>query len=375
MAAFRHQDNQSGHVEIRNLTKLYDDVIAVDGVTLSIKPGEFIALLGPSGCGKTTILRTIAGLALPTQGDILIDKHSILSKPANKRDVGMVFQSYALFPHMQVFQNVAFGLRMRHIEKGEIGRRVKETLELVRMNSFEKRFPKQLSGGQQQRIALARALITEPTVLLLDEPFGALDAKLRQAMQIELRQIQKRLGITTIFVTHDQEEAMTIADRIAVMNHGAIEQCGTPSEIYGQPATLFVADFVGQMNRLEGLLEATDQTRCAVRIKGVDQVFMAQGGFELQPGQKVVGTVRPERVRFQLERDTKQMAENTIIAKISEVIFTGEKITAYLKTPIGTIVAVIQNRSSTEFGSIIAGKEISVYWSPDDMLIFPDRQA
>jgi spermidine/putrescine ABC transporter ATP-binding subunit len=371
LSSFRRQDNRSGRVDIDKLTKLYDDITAVDCVTLNIEPGEFIALLGPSGCGKTTMLRIIAGLVLPTKGDILIDKRSILSQPANKRDVGMVFQSYALFPHMPVFQNVAFGLRMRGIEKAEVSRRVRDALELVQMSHFEQRFPKQLSGGQQQRIALARSLITEPSVLLLDEPFGALDAKLRKAMQIELRQIQRRLKITTIFVTHDQEEAMTMADRIAVMNHGAIEQCGTPTTIYNNPASLFVADFVGQMNRFEGFVATREQKRFSVRVKGASQPIIVHGEFDSYLERKVIVTVRPERILLHVDNNDMLFHENIISAKISEVIFTGEKITVYLETEMGMISAFSQNRSSIEINSIIVGNEINVYLNPDDISIFP----
>jgi spermidine/putrescine ABC transporter ATP-binding subunit len=364
-----------GQVEIKTLTKIYDQVVAVNNISLVIEPGEFIALLGPSGCGKTTILRSIAGLISPSSGDILIDGKSLLAIPAYKRDLGMVFQSYALFPHMQVFQNVAFGLRMRSIEKTEIKNRVGEALELVRMGDFQERYPRQLSGGQQQRVALARALVTEPKVLLLDEPFGALDAKLRRAMQIELRQIQKRLGITTIFVTHDQEEAMTMADRIAIMRQGRVEQCGDPQEIYAHPATVFVADFIGQMNRLPARIELGPENERLLRFQGSEKTFFAKGIDAMTPGQEVVAMVRPERVSILPKDAQRTLPSNTVAANINEVIFTGEKFTAYLDTKIGTIIAFSQNRSGTEAQIVTQGKSIQICLSPDDILVFPQPES
>lgn len=363
-----------GQVEIKTLTKIYDEVVAVNDVSLVIEPGEFIALLGPSGCGKTTILRSIAGLISPSSGDILIDGKSLLAIPAYKRDLGMVFQSYALFPHMQVFQNVAFGLRMRGIEKTEIKRRVGEALELVQMGEFEERYPRQLSG-QQQRIALARALVTEPKVILLDEPFGALDAKLRRAMQIELRQIQKRLGITTIFVTHDQEEAMTMADRIAIMRQGRVEQCGDPQKIYAHPATVFVADFIGQMNRLSGYIEPGMGNERLLRLQGGEKPFLVKGIDGMTPGQKVVAMVRPERVSILPKDAPTAVPSNTMEAHINEVIFTGEKFAAYLDTKIGIIIAFSQNRSGAEAQIVIQGKGVQIYLGPDDILVFPQPES
>ncbi|MGH8429048.1 MAG: ABC transporter ATP-binding protein, partial [Solimonas sp.] len=241
-------------VTIRALRHSFGSVEALKAVDVSIQAGEFVALLGPSGCGKTTLLRCIAGLVLPTGGEILIDGQPITRTPVHKRDLGMVFQSYALFPHMTVGDNVRFGLKMHGIRGQTADRRIAEALSLVQMVGYEGRYPAQLSGGQRQRVALARALVTHPKALLLDEPFGALDAKLREAMQIELRRLQRTLGITTIFVTHDQQEALSMADRIAVMNNGRIEQFDRPAEIYHAPATPFVADFVGQTNRLDGTI-------------------------------------------------------------------------------------------------------------------------
>ena len=242
----------SATIKLDNVTKTFDGrVLAVDGVTLDIAAGEFFSLLGPSGCGKTTSLRMIAGFELPDSGRVHVAGRDITDLPVHKRDMGMVFQSYALFPHRTVAENVAFGLRMREVPKPDIERRVKAALAQVALTGLEQRKPGQLSGGQQQRVALARALVVEPPVLLCDEPLGALDRKLRQQMQFELKELQKRLGVTLVFVTHDQEEALAMSDRIAVMNHGKVEQVGAPTEIYERPRTRFVADFIGEINILE----------------------------------------------------------------------------------------------------------------------------
>src|SRR5882724_982392 len=243
----------SATIKLDNVTKTFDGaVVAVDGVTLDIAAGEFFSLLGPSGCGKTTSLRMIAGFETPDSGRVHVGGRDITDLPVHKRDMGMVFQSYALFPHRTVAENVAFGLRMRDVPKPDIERRVEAALALVALTGLEERKPGQLSGGQQQRVALARALVVEPPVLLCDEPLGALDRKLRQQMQFELKELQKRLGVTLVFVTHDQEEALAMSDRIAVMNHGRVEQVGAPTEIYERPRTRFVADFIGEINLLEG---------------------------------------------------------------------------------------------------------------------------
>ena len=243
----------SAAIKLDQVTKTFDGrVMAVDAVTLDIAAGEFFSLLGPAGCGKTTSLRMIAGFEHPDSGRVHVGGKDITDLPVHRRDMGMVFQSYALFPHRTVAENVAFGLRMREVPKPEIERRVAAALAQVALTGFETRKPGQLSGGQQQRVALARALVVEPPVLLCDEPLGALDRKLRQQMQFELKELQKRLGVTLVFVTHDQEEALAMSDRIAVMNGGKVEQVGTPTEIYERPRTRFVADFIGEINILEG---------------------------------------------------------------------------------------------------------------------------
>lgn len=238
-------------LELTQLLKKFGSVTAVDSVNLTVNDGEFMCILGPSGCGKSTLLRMIAGFEAPTAGDIRIDRESVAALPANRRPTAMVFQKYTLWPHMKVFDNIAFGLQLRKQSKAEIQRRVEESLAMVGLSGYEQRFPAQLSGGQQQRVALARALVLEPKILLLDEPFSSLDAILRVRLREELKRIQRRLHITAIFVTHDQEEALTLADRIAVMNAGRVEQLDAPSNIYTNPQTLFVADFIGSMNLIE----------------------------------------------------------------------------------------------------------------------------
>jgi putative spermidine/putrescine transport system ATP-binding protein len=262
----------SAAIKLDNVTKTFDgNVVAVDGVTLDIAAGEFFSLLGPSGCGKTTSLRMVAGFERPDSGRVHVGGQDITDVPVHRRDMGMVFQSYALFPHRTVTQNVAFGLRMRDVPKADLDRRVAAALAQVALTGLEDRRPSQLSGGQQQRVALARALVIEPRVLLCDEPLGALDRKLRQQMQFELKELQRRLGVTLVFVTHDQEEALAMSDRIAVMNHGKVEQVGAPTEIYGRPRTRFVADFIGEINLLE-----EDGTPRALRPEKIRLVPLAE---------------------------------------------------------------------------------------------------
>src|SRR6266403_5445609 len=257
----------SATIEIAGVSKIYDGhVRAVDAVAMEIRQGEFFSLLGPSGCGKTTSLRMIAGFETPTNGVIRVDGADITHVPAHKRDMAMVFQNYALFPHRTVGENVAFGLRMRGLEKETIARKVKTALAMVELSGMEDRRPGQLSGGQQQRVALARAIVIEPRVLLCDEPLGALDKKLRQSMQFELKQLQRKLGLTMVFVTHDQEEALAMSDRIAVMNAGKVEQIGAPSDIYDRPSTRFVADFIGDTNLFRGEVIRDEGARPVLRV-------------------------------------------------------------------------------------------------------------
>ncbi len=291
------------YLRLVNLTKVFSghghegEVTAVRDVNIDIQRGEFLTLLGPSGCGKTTTLRLIAGFEFPTSGQIILEDKVINNVPPNRREMAMVFQSYALFPHLSVFENVAYGLKVKGLGKDEIRRRVARALELVDLMGMENRAPNQLSGGQQQRVALARALVMEPKVLLLDEPLSNLDAKLREQMRTELRRIQQTLGITAVYVTHDQTEAMTLSDRIVVMNKGQIEQIGTPEDIYMRPASAFVADFIGRTNFLPGQVRAVERDTLVLDVWG-KSVQVPQPARSYAPGDKVLLVARPEFVRL-----------------------------------------------------------------------------
>jgi spermidine/putrescine ABC transporter ATP-binding subunit len=285
-------------IRIEGVTKSYEGVLALSGFDLDVREGEFLALLGPSGCGKTTALRLVAGFLRPTAGRILIDGRDVSSLPPHQRNIGMVFQDYALFPHMTVANNIAFGLHERGQSGASVARRTGELLDLVKLPGMEQRYPGELSGGQQQRVALARALAFGPSVLLMDEPFGALDLKLRESMQVELVNIQRSLGITTLFVTHDQGEAMTMAHRIAVMNGGRIEQLGSPDDIYNRPASTFVAEFVGKINLLPATVEATDSARTIVEAGGL-RLSVPHHPWA-RPAMPVYAAARPEHLRIAL---------------------------------------------------------------------------
>jgi spermidine/putrescine transport system ATP-binding protein len=307
-----------GRVQLEGLTKRYGAFEAVRGIDLDIPPGEFFCLLGPSGCGKTTTLRMIAGFERPSAGRILLDSRDVSDTPPNRRNVNTVFQNYALFSHLTVAENVAFGLRFTRTFKEETRNRVGQALSLVQMEDFRDRKPHQLSGGQQQRVALARALILNPSVLLLDEPLGALDAKLRKTLQVELKALQEQVGVTFVYVTHDQEEALTMADRLAVMSEGRVEQVGTPREVYEEPASSYVADFLGVSNLLDA--EAVGETpdgRC--RLRAGDLELLASQGHTSSSGPvKVV--IRPERVRVEAPRKT---GENRLPGKVERVVYAG----------------------------------------------------
>ncbi|TIQ95146.1 ABC transporter ATP-binding protein [Mesorhizobium sp.] len=281
-------------VEFRDIDIAYGKFVAVRDFSLSIRKGSFVTLLGPSGCGKTTILRSIAGLVDISGGQIMIDGRRVDDVPIYKRNIGLVFQSYALFPHKSVFDNVAFGLKYRNVPTPEIARRVGRALDMVRLPGSEKKLPSQLSGGQQQRIALARAIVFEPQVLLLDEPLSALDANMREEMRVEIKKIQKATGITAIFVTHDQEEALSMSDRIVVMNAGSVEQIGTPEEVYERPATAFVADFLGKANMLAGTVSRSDGQIAVTLAAG--QTVNVMSPRPLAPGSKITVVVRPQKL-------------------------------------------------------------------------------
>ncbi len=305
-------------LELKNLTKKYGDFIAVDHINLRVHDGEMVALLGGSGCGKTTILNMIAGFTGEYQGTILVDGKEMNHIPAYKRNMGVFFQNYALFPHMNTFDNIAFGLKMQKIGKPAMREKVQKILELVKLTGMEKRFPRELSGGQQQRVALARALVTEPTVLLLDEPLSNLDAKLRVEMQLEIKRIHHELGITTIIVTHDQEEAISLADRVVVMKAGKILQVGQPREVFDHPANLFVGDFMGFSNFIAGKVNAINEGRASV-ICSERELIVSGGdssGFVL--GESVTLSIRPENVSV-----TKKHSENTLTGNIKNVTYKG----------------------------------------------------
>jgi spermidine/putrescine transport system ATP-binding protein len=304
-------------VEMRDVTKIFPTpeggkCTAVDHVMMHIQHGEFFSLLGPSGCGKTTSLRMMAGFEWPTSGEICIDGKEMGRIPPYLRSVNTVFQSYALFQHMSVFQNVAFGLEMEHVTKGEITRRVSEALKMVKLGGMERRKPKQLSGGQQQRVALARALVKRPAVLLLDEPLGALDLKLRKEMQLELKALQREVGITFVYVTHDQEEALTMSDRIAVMSQGKVLQIGIPVEIYERPNCRFVADFIGETNFLEGKVKQVEKEIITVDLPALSQEIKGIGQGDFSIGQKVSASIRPEKVRLEDDTDPAGSADTLL---------------------------------------------------------------
>ncbi|GBD09291.1 Spermidine/putrescine import ATP-binding protein PotA [Candidatus Thermoflexus japonica] len=357
-------------VELRKVSKHFGDVEAVHQVSLQIRDGEFFSLLGPSGCGKTTTLRMIAGFERPTEGEIYIKGERMNDVPPFHRPVNTVFQHYALFPHMTVFENVAFGLEMKRLPRDEIRRRVEEALRLVRLTGLENRYPRQLSGGQQQRVALARALVNRPAVLLLDEPLGALDLKLRKEMQLELKTLQHQVGITFIYVTHDQEEAMTMSDRIAVMNQGRVLQVGTPVEIYEHPATRFVADFIGETNFLEGRVVDLERGMARVEIEGFT-VFAAPSEGTHR-GQRVTVAVRPERIRLGAEgpEDT----PNRYPGVIEEVIYIGTD--TLFRVRVGERLGLrvrMQNRDgSASIHHYRPGAVIWVAWLPESARVLTE---
>jgi ABC-type Fe3+/spermidine/putrescine transport system ATPase subunit len=326
----------SAEVELRGLTKRFDDVVAVDSVDLHIDAGEFLSLLGPSGCGKTTTLRLIAGFERPDEGAVLIGGDDVARLPPYRRDVNTVFQSYALFPHLRVLDNVAYGLKQRGFDKRERHDRARTMLELVRLPEIETRKPKQLSGGQQQRVALARALVMEPKVLLLDEPLGALDLKVRRQLQIELKRIQETVGVTFVYVTHDQEEALAMSDRVAVMSRGRIEQIGTPREIYDNPASSFVADFIGETN------------------------FIEQGGTMV--------AVRPERVQLGPERDR---GGQGMAGEVVTTMVIGPAVQCLVRADDGQEVLVRQQRGggASPLEAVQAGERVYVQWAEDAALV------
>ena len=347
-------------LEVRNARKSFGTATVLDGVALGVDRGEFVSLLGPSGCGKTTLLRIIAGLTAADDGDVVLDGQDITNRPAHKRDVGVVFQNYALFPHLSVAENIAFGLKGR-VSQAESARISARFLDLVRMSDFAERSVRALSGGQQQRVAVARALAVAPKLLLLDEPFSALDRKLRETMQIELKRLLRELGTTAIFVTHDQDEALVMSDRIAVMNQGRIEQLDTPQALYDRPATPFALQFVGLSTRIKGQVISAEKDAMIV-VETAYGTLRAPGHF-LRGSQVLLG-IRPERISFgALE------GHNVITPQLADIVFQGARIQAHFVSTDAE--AILLETSARLPAGINQGAALPISWAPEDTLVFP----
>jgi spermidine/putrescine transport system ATP-binding protein len=359
---------KTGAVELVQLRKQFGEVAAVDGIDVSIEAGEFFSLLGPSGCGKTTTLRLIAGFERPTEGKILLDGADMAATPPHRRRVNTVFQSYALFPHLSVFDNVAFGLRRARVKKAEVTRRVHRVLEAVQLGGYDKRKPAQLSGGQQQRVALARALVLEPSVLLLDEPLGALDAKLRKALQLELKSIQEGFGITFVYVTHDQEEALTMSDRIAVMSGGRVEQIASPERMYEEPETVFVADFLGVSNLMRVTADGADGGACRTRI---GEFSLRAGCGEIDQHGETYVVIRPERVVID---PYEASGPNRVPGMIDRVVYHGASDQLVVRLATGDVVqALFVRDGSTRDWS--QGTAVQVHLPAEALRVLPPRRA
>ena len=340
---------------------------------MDIRSGEFFSMLGPSGCGKTTTLRMIGGFELPTAGRVELRGRDVTTDPPDKRPVNMVFQNYALFPHLDVHENVAFGLRRKGVDKADTKRRVGEALDLVHLGGYDKRKPNQLSGGQQQRVALARALVNRPNVLLLDEPLGALDLKLRKALQIELKRVQVEVGITFVYVTHDQEEALTMSDRIAVMRGGRVEQLGTPEELYERPRTRFVADFIGTSNLLSGTVESVDGSRAVIRLSSGETCLTAAAA-DVTLGRRVELSVRPESVALDARNGglATSAAVGSIPASVEQVAYLGGNVQYLVRSAGGLSITALASKSGDR---IPVGGAVDVTWSPGDALVLAEHPA
>ena len=373
---------QAGAVELSGVTKRFGDAVAVDRLDLLIEPGEFIALLGPSGCGKTTTLRMIAGFEQPDEGEIRISGESVTGVPPHKRHVNTVFQNYSLFPHMNVAENVSYGLQQQRTPKSEIRERVAEALDMVQMRSYADRRPAQMSGGQQQRVALARALVNRPAVLLLDEPLGALDRQLREEMQIELKLLQSRLGTTFVFVTHDQHEALSMGDRIAIMRGGRIEQLDTADRVYARPVSAFVAGFVGQQNFLTGTARAD-----GVIEAGPMRLRSARPGQEVPAG-PARAAVRPEYVELtpaerrtggdahlgEAHRQSTGLPENSVIGRLASIAHLGETMQYVVEVETGEGVISLLSRMPTPAApEVRVDDQVLASWTPHCVLVFSDR--
>lgn len=353
-------------VEIKNVNKLFGENHVVHDLDLTIYEGEFLTMLGPSGCGKTTILRMLGGFEEPSDGQILIEGERVEEKKAHQRNVNTVFQSYALFPHMNIYQNIAYGLKIKKIRKDVIKERVEEMLSLVQLSGFEKRYPSQLSGGQKQRVAIARALINEPKVLLLDEPLGALDLKLRKEMQLELKNLQKKLGITFVYVTHDQEEALTMSDRIAIMNKGYLDQLDTPVKVYEKPSTRFVADFIGESNIFEATIADITGQLGVLHLEVGRGLCILEENLNYSLSEMVYACVRPEKILYSNE----EVEGFQIKAVVKEQIYVGNIIKSNVLLATGQSIKI----SRLDIDDIPkVGETINLYWNLDDVVVMKSR--
>ena len=359
--------NAASDLTVESLEKSFGDVLAADDVSFEVRPGEFFSLLGPSGCGKTTTLRLVAGFEKPDSGRILLGGADVTATSPNRRKVNTVFQQYALFPHMKVEENVAFGLKQAKVPKQELETRLDQALDTVRLTELRERYPRELSGGQQQRVALARALINEPEVLLLDEPLAALDLKLRRAMQGELTKLQERVGVSFLYVTHDQGEALTLSDRIAVMNAGRVLQIGTPQEVYERPHTRFVADFIGDSNFFEGHVEDIGETVTVNTSFGLR--LRCNPTSWAKPGDKVAVAVRPENVEAASD------AENTLTGTLRRVVYLGDLLQFHIDVPAyGELIMQRQN-DSAGVSQWQVGEELTLGWSEASSLLLIDDEV
>jgi spermidine/putrescine transport system ATP-binding protein len=363
----------TGQLSLVALTKHFGSVVAVDDINLDIPAGGFFSLLGPSGCGKTTTLRMIAGFEAPTSGQVLLDGQDIAGTPPSKRPVNTVFQSYALFPHLRVFDNVAFGLRRAGVAKADVKRRVGEVLDLVQLSSYASRKPGLLSGGQQQRVALARALVLQPAVLLLDEPLGALDAKLRRQLQVELKQLQTQVGITFVYVTHDQEEALTMSDRIAVINQGKVEQAASPQDLYEEPANAFVADFLGVSNLMDATVAGPSAGGDGAEVRLSDNFSVdVRGGDVAHRGQAKV-VIRPERIGVE---PAGSPGPNRLPGLLTNVVYHGSNLQLAIQLASGhSVTAVVPNSGDDTASAWLPGTAVACHLPPTGLRVLPGSPA
>ncbi|HEX7114850.1 MAG TPA: ABC transporter ATP-binding protein [Steroidobacter sp.] len=358
-------------IEFREVSKTYDgQTLAVAGLNCSVERGEFLTFLGPSGSGKTTALMMLAGFEEPSSGELRLHGRPLTRVPPHRRNMGVVFQHYALFPHMSVAENLAFPLRVRKVPRSKINERIRQALTLVRLEGYESRRPVQLSGGQQQRVALARALVFGPEVILMDEPLGALDKQLREQLQVEIKQIQQQLGVTVVYVTHDQSEALTLSDRIALFQNGSIQQIGTPEELYERPANAFVAQFIGQNNRIDGTVDEMERGRCIVRI-GCGALLRARLAVPASRGDRITAWVRPEHVEIGAAPGA--TADNVLKGRIQDIVYQGDHLRVRVVLSAGAEIIAKCSRATAQ--RLERGADTTVSFSIEDCMAFVDSQA